>query len=185
MIRGIKPVHGVGINDADYNTNYPVRCKYYSKWTDMLMRCYSKHYQAKNPRYIGCTVCNDWLIFSNFKMWMETQDWIGKELDKDLLGDGRIYSPETCCFISRAVNAFLVQRGSGLTGVCWHKDAKKFQSNCRNPFTKKQENLGLYLTDIEAHNAWLARKNEHAISLAAKESDSKIKNALLSRYAQQ
>ena len=52
-----KAVHGVGINDADYLTcaggQRPL-CKFYSVWSGMLRRCYSKKFQKRSPSYIGC-----------------------------------------------------------------------------------------------------------------------------------
>ena len=120
-----KLVYGVGINDADYivciyeelprtngkqNQKIVWRCPFYSRWMSMLRRCYSKAYQEKQPSYKGCSVCEEWLTFSNFKSWMETQDWEGKQLDKDLLVyKNKIYSPETCVFIDQRLNTFLVK----------------------------------------------------------------------------
>ena len=79
--RKSKLVSGVGINDADYEVQkYTVVsgkrkriwiCPYYITWTHMLQRCYSEKSQLKHPTYKGCTVCDEWLIFSNFKTWME------------------------------------------------------------------------------------------------------------------
>lgn len=182
MKKGIKLVHGVGVNDAAYNTCSPTRCKYYTKWVDMLMRCYSEKYQMKNKRYIGCTVCDEWLIFSNFKAWMEKQEWKGKELDKDLLvKDNKIYSPDACCFLERRINAFIVGNIND-SGSYWNGYAKKFQASCRNPFTKRSENLGLFVSDREAKDAWKSKKLEHAIALAGYINEEKIAKALISRY---
>ena len=100
-------VYGVGINDAEYSVHeYKKingrrktvwRCPYYNRWIDILKRCYSKGFHSKNPTYKGCTVSEEWLIFSNFRDWMIKQNWEGKQLDKDLLFEGnKIYNPETC-----------------------------------------------------------------------------------------
>lgn len=103
-------VYGVGVNDADYMLKPTVNgrrecCPFYQKWKSMLERCYSDKNFKKYPSYIGCTVCYEWLIFSKFKSWMENQDWKGKQLDKDIRVKGnKIYSPETCSFVSHAVN---------------------------------------------------------------------------------
>lgn len=183
MKRGIKLVHGVGLNDADYNTTSPDRCPIYAKWCDMLMRCYSDSYQRKNKKYRGCYVDKKWFSFMSFKSWMESQEWEGKELDKDVLGDGKLYSAETCCFISRDLNAFIVGHKIGeLTGASWHSGANKFVASCRNPFTKKSKNLGLFMTEIEAHLAWKRKKLEHAIKLLEKESDNRVIEAIKRRY---
>ena len=71
-----KLVFGVGINDADYVIKVKVDggyqdCPYYLKWKEMLRRCYSNRVASYHPTYKDCYVCEDWLIFSNFKKWME------------------------------------------------------------------------------------------------------------------
>ena len=107
--------YGVGINDAQYqvqlrNTdNTLLTCPFYKVWSDMLKRCYSQTFLTKNPTYKGCYVCTPWLTFSNFRKWMETQAWKGKELDKDILIAGnKIYSPETCIYVPQWLNSFTI-----------------------------------------------------------------------------
>ena len=120
-----KLIYGVGINDADYPTQSCKiighvdgkqkrkllwACPFYRRWTSMLGRCYCKKFLQNSPTYQNCFVCNEWLTFSKFKAWMETQDWEGKELDKDLLsGECKVYSPETCVFVPRNVNMFMIE----------------------------------------------------------------------------
>ena len=74
-----KLVFGKGINDADYDTKV---CPYYREWYKMIQICYSTKWQANNDDedLDGRTVCDEWLTFSNFKKWMQTQDWEGREL---------------------------------------------------------------------------------------------------------
>ena len=88
----------------------------------MLARCYSAKFQEHCPTYTGCTVAEDWLKFSNFKDWMEKQQWEGKQLDKDILFEGnKVYGPDTCVFVSPMVNTFTIDsgaaRGKWLIGV--------------------------------------------------------------------
>src|SRR3990167_62339 len=163
------------------------RCPFYTRWVGMLERGYSLKFKDKAPTYKDCTVCEEWLTFSSFKAWMEQQDWEGKQLDKDLLVRGnKLYSPETCVFISRQVNNFLIERdfdrGDYLIGVSWYKAYSKFMANCSNPFTKKRENLGYFSTEAQAHEAWLSRKLEFAYQLAAIQVDERVSSALISRY---
>ena len=75
-----------------------------------------------SPTYKGCSVSEEWLRFSNFKRWMEKQDWDGKQLDKDILFEGnKVYSAETCVFVTSVVNSFTsdsgAKRGEWLIGV--------------------------------------------------------------------
>ena len=196
-----KLVFGVGINDADYVTQRKetievngVRkqklvwiCPYYRVWHNMLKRCYSTKYQEKMPTYKGCSVSEEWLRFSNFRRWMEKQDWEGMQLDKDLLFEGnKVYSAETCVFVTSMVNSFTTDsgasRGEWSIGVYWHKPTGKFLSQCSNPFTKKGEHLGCFTCEIEAHQAWLKRKLELAALLAAEQTDERVAKALIERY---
>lgn len=197
-----KLVCGVGINDADYvvqkweitvvNGKRKRKliwiCPYYRVWKNMLERCYSTKFQERQPTYIGCSVSEEWLVFSNFRAWMEKQDWHDKHLDKDLLIEGnKIYSLETCVFVTRMVNNFTndngASRGEWLIGVNWHKRASKFLTQCSNPFTKKIEHLGLFTCEQEAHEAWLIRKLELAYELAAIQTDERVAEALINRYS--
>ena len=194
-----KLIYGIGINDADYvvtqhakeNNKYKMvwRCPLYRAWRSMIKRCYSDKYHQTHPTYIGCSVCDEWLTFSNFKSWMKKQDWERKHMDKDLLIQGnKIYSPETCLFVDAKINTFVTDsgaiRGECMIGVSWKQDRNKFQSQCRNPFTGKKEFLGYFRDELEAHLAWKAKKHEMACLLV----DSKyctspiVAQALRTRY---
>lgn len=99
-------VYGVGINDADYQVSKGSwRCPFYKHWKNMLARCYSPAFQRNQPLYIGCSVDPRWHRFSHFRAWMETQDWEGKQLDKDrkVLGN-KVYGPDTCLWLTRKEN---------------------------------------------------------------------------------
>jgi hypothetical protein len=118
---------------------------------------------------------------------MEQQDYAGKQLDKDLLvKDNKVYSPETCVFVSRQVNMFLIDRGASRgkykLGCHWLKRDSKYMALCSNPFTLKNEYLGLFITEDEAHQSWLSKKLEHAYNLAAIQTDERIARAIISRY---
>lgn len=192
-----KLVYGIGLNDADYVTQKFERingkqvlvwkCPFYNTWTHMLSRCYSEKYRQTKPTYRGCLVCKEWLVFSNFKAWMESQDYKGKHLDKDLLiQDNKVYSPESCVFVDQKINSFTIDsaktRGKYLIGVDWFKPASKFRSLCSNPFTNRREHLGLFDNELQAHLAWKQRKHELANQLADTCSDEKLAIALRSRY---
>ena len=109
-----KLVYGVGINDLDE----PVKVngkyfKFYVVWTSMLQRCYSEKYQTKKPTYRGCSVCDGWLLLSNFKVWFDVNYREGMALDKDILVKGnKIYSPDTCRFVPQYINSLLCDSGA-------------------------------------------------------------------------
>ena len=181
-------VYGVGINDADYVVRKGgVFCPFYVRWSNMLKRCYNKASLLAEPSYENCYVGSEWLIFSNFKAWMEKQDHVGKHLDKDLLSKGsNCYSKHTCCFITTTLNNFLINdKGNGLpSGVCLDKSRGNYIAQVCNPFTKKNEYLGRFTSPEEAHNRWKTRKHELACQLANEQLDSRIALALRGRYAQ-
>ena len=203
MSKPKKLVYGVGINNADYvvqkfetvgyvngkrKRKMIGACPYYQAWASILSRCYSAKALERNPTYAGCTVAKEWHTFSNFRDWMMTQDWEGKQLDKDLLFEGnKIYSADTCVFVTPLVNTFTLDRGAArgkwLIGVCWNKEKAKFESRCSNPFTKKLEYLGLFTCEHEAHEAWRKRKLELAHLLAAEQTDPRVAKALIERYS--
>lgn len=186
-------VYGVGINDADYPVHpvvegKRVKCLIYQTWLDMIRRCYDEKWQAKSQTYIGCIVCNEWLTFSKFKSWMEQQDWQGHQLDKDILFNGnKVYHPDRCVFVNAMTNSFIVCHASDSVdlpvGVHLHKQAGKFKAQCCNPFTKKQEHIGLFDCQHKAHEAWRKRKHELACQLADLQTDVRVSTALRLRYA--
>ena len=197
-----KLVRGVGINDADYKVTIREEagviggkrrqkliwiCPFYRVWSRMLDRCYTNKFKNDNPTYRECTTCSEWLVFSKFKVWLEAQAWQGMELDKDLLIRGnKIYSPETCVFVTKMVNMFIIERdasrGRHPIGAYFNTRDGKFQAQCKNPFSGKTENLGLYVCPQEAHIAWLKRKLELAKLLAAEQDNPRVAEALIKRH---
>lgn len=102
---------------------------------------------------------------------METQDWEGKQLDKDLLvNENREYCPEKCCFISQKLNCFIKDTYHDLTdryrGVTFNRNLSKYHAQCSNPFTDKRGSCGYFDDPFLAHLAWKARKQQHARELA-------------------
>ena len=189
---GRKLVFDQGINDATYQVQPIIdgktyKCPYYLVWICMLQRCYSKELHNRLPSYQECSVCNDWIIFSNFKAWMETQDWKGKQLDKDILIKGnKLYSPETCIFIPNHINCLLLdqktRRGKYLLGVSWYKPYSKYRSQYSNGI--KNITLGYFNTEKEAHEAYCKAKAEYIIEVANQQTDVRIKSALLLRASE-
>jgi len=157
-----KPICGIGINDADYVVQptvngKPLICPVYMKWNSMLQRCYSEKCQEKHPTYIGCSVSEEWLLFSNFSTWMLTQDYVGMELDKDIKIKGnKLYSPNTCLFIPRALNSLLndsaAKRGLYQVGVCFNKRRNKFIAQIN--YSCKLKHLGYFSSEIAASQVY-------------------------------
>lgn len=191
MARPKRLLCGVGINDSDYAIAKTVDgkrklCPIYQVWASMIKRCYCGIFHNENPSYVGCSVYEGWLLFSNFRSWMEKQDWIGKELDKDLIIKGnKVYSPEACVFIEHKVNNFIRDGKSGRSlpaGVSIHKKTGKFQARVSNPINKIEEHVGYFVCDKDAHLAWKRRKHELACQLADLQTDKRVADALRTRY---
>ena len=181
-------IFGNGINDADYKVKPIINgrrlvCPFYKKWVDMIKRCYSKKEHVRYPSYAGCSVCDEWLVFSNFKSWMELQNWKGKFLDKDILIQGnKIYSPDFCLFVSGRVNTLLINsegsRGSLKLGVDFHKKTGKYRARCRDG--GRTVSIGAFTTENEAFEAYKKFKYQVIIGVAENEKEP-VKSALL-RY---
>ena len=179
-------VYGVGINDAWYVVQPVVdgvkyTCPYYSVWNGMLRRGYDKKIKQSKPSYSDVSVCEEWFLFSKFRKWMEKQDWIGNELDKDILIPGnRVYSPEACCFIPAKINSLLNNqsrsRGNYRQGVCMHKASGKLCAAVRH--NGKVEYIGLFNNEKQAFYAYAKRKSEIIIGESEAVGDERVGVAL-------
>ena len=194
-----KLIWSVGINDSNYKITSDEDgkrkvCPYYSRWYHILRRCYDKKFHQYNPCYKNCYVADEWKLFSNFKLWMESQDWKGNELDKDLLIPGnKIYGPDTCIFVSHKVNSFLTIGTSKYNkyplGCHYKKSTGKFYSRIEVDNTKII--LGIFDTPIEAHRKWQLKKiecinsiiNELTDNIKLKHSLTRIANKMYSDYS--
>lgn len=168
-------IYGVGVNDVPLPTRQgSSRDDAYRTWKSMLERCYSEKHQKKNPAYIGCSVCKEWWLFSNFKKWFDdpTNGYMkGYELDKDILIQGnRVYSPSTCCFVPSEINSIVSRRGDsgkngGFVGVSVRKKGKKkYHAELRK--NGKRIRLGYFYTPKDAFNAYIQAKEAHVRCVA-------------------
>jgi len=186
-----RKVFGAGINDADYVVSptgpdgKQVLCPYYNTWKGTIERAYSPKHHDRRPTYIGVTVCEEWHSFMTFRAWMMTQDWQGKQLDKDIIAPGnKVYSPDTCVFVSPALNTLLLDcgaaRGEYPIGVYWNKQTRKFRA--RVSTAGRDKHLGYFTCPHEAHMAWRKAK-VRLIREAAREQDDPRVYAGLMRHA--
>lgn len=177
-----KSVEREGVNDADYMTNQIVNgkrecCPYYKVWHSMLFRCYSLSCHNNQHYYSDCSVSKDWLHFMKFRGWMEQQDWLGKDLDKDIITPGnKVYSSEKCVFVSATINSML-SREKETRGFYFDKSTKKYRVDMNN--NSESVYLGRYDTPEEASTVYLKAKTAHIIEIAQKQTDPRIKNGLM------
>lgn len=172
--RGKKLTRGIGINDADYGVFQRLpeggawHCPIYRAWSNMLTRVTTpddgKYYYDSNTAhynsYKSVSICRDWIYFSKFREWMLTQDWEGKALDKDLIGDGGVYSPEACCFIPPYINSLLIQ-GRNKRNI--NDYMVGVSGKTKKGFDVAVKYLGNWIrgtfkTELEAHQFWQEHK---------------------------
>ena len=148
--------------------------KQYAVWNSMLCRCYDPKYHEKNPTYIGCTVCDEWLNFQNFALWYDENYYnIDNErmaLDKDILVKGnKVYGPDTCVIVPQNINKLFTKRdnsrGDLPIGVSYDKQNKKYIAHC-NIGAGKVKHIGRYDMPEEAFNAYKEFKEAYIKKVA-------------------
>lgn len=101
----------------------------HGKWRDIINRCHNKNVQSY-PTYggRGVIVCDEWRNdFLSFYNWCINNGWKpGLQIDKDIKGNGLIYSPETCAFVTckennnnRRSNRYIIFDGEKKTIMQW------------------------------------------------------------------
>lgn len=171
----MKLSYGVGYNSKG---DYPVivagtgrKTRTYQTWNNMLRRCYCPASLIKRPTYKGVTVCDSWLDYQNFAKWYENQEFndIGYCLDKDILQiNNKIYSPDNSCLIpqeiNKLMNGYKAGRGNLKIGVFQRKPTSKYLASISIDGSKKH--IGYYVTEEEAHRAFLHAKTDNIIRVA-------------------
>ena len=81
----------------------------------MLRRCYDPYEINREPVYIDCYVCDEWLCFQNFAEWFYNNyyeiEGQRMHLDKDILIKGnKIYSPNTCIIVPERINKLFIRK---------------------------------------------------------------------------
>lgn len=88
-------------------TNHPLA----KHWANMNYRCNPRYQKTteKYKTYCNTKVCPEWQFdnpngLQNFIDDMYSSYFPGAELDKDKLGDGTLYSKNTCCWLTPSEN---------------------------------------------------------------------------------
>ena len=164
-------VCGIGINDIEtFIWSQECISNAYVCWRNMILRCYDIKCLEKEPSYKGCYVCEDWLRFSNFKIWYDKNHIDGYELDKDILfKHNKIYSPETCCFVPQFLNTLLINvrkiRGQYPIGI---RRVPSGRFIARVSYVGKRKHLGTFDTIEEAFAAYKQAKEAYIKEVAQK-----------------
>lgn len=179
-----KSVYGVGSVGVKYPSWVNGKhTKEYKAWIRMLERCYGENQLRDNPWYVGCSVCEEWLIFENFYDWIHSQEnfdrWSKNKfwaIDKDIINKGnKIYSSNTCCLVPPNINSLFVKddasRGKFYIGVSYDRQANMYFAQCSNPITNKNIHLGFYDNQEDAFYAYKNYKEKLIKEIAKKEYD--------------
>ena len=173
--------YGVGyIGEGKYKTKENgEKTKCYNAWHDMLRRCYDSKHHERQPTYINCEICKEWLNFQNFAEWYHNNyyeiEGQRMELDKDILNKGnKIYSDKTCVFVPHNINTLFTKndkiRGDYPIGVSYDKRHKKFKVECSiydfKETEKKSRFLGYYDTPNEAFKVYKQFKEQNIKEVA-------------------
>ena len=151
-------VYNIGIYEKGEYTSVS-HLKAYKIWKGILQRCYSEKSLKKYPTYKGCEVCDEWKEFQNFAEWFSENYIQGYTIDKDILGDGKLYSSETCCFVPNRINN-IFHKNKHLTnkfgqGVTLQGSRYRVQVNTLGT---KRKHIGYYATIEEAGKAYKEAK---------------------------
>jgi len=125
----------------------------YQTWANMVHRCTNPDdigYSYYGGR--GITVCDRWLKFENFfaDMGIKPKGLTIERKDNDLG-----YFKENCCWASMSDQSKnkRIQKNNktGVTGICWHPQTKKYQASIR--VNGKQKYIGLFVSLEQAAEA--------------------------------
>lgn len=161
--RKLGVILGIGVNDIqDVNRHE----KAWVAWRGMFTRCYSEKMHNRNPTYVGCSVCKEWHLYSNFRKWYydNFRPGLELELDKDILVKGnKVYSPKTCCLVPHRINCLLEKndslRGDRLIGVYRDHATGEYTSSIK--MFKECKFLGRFKTEDEAFGAYKLAKEAY------------------------
>lgn len=150
----------IWVNDIRgvYKNRIPI--KSYITWRNMISRCYLSQ---NTTAYAGVSVCDDWLRFSVFKSWHDANYKEGMELDKDIIGSGFIYSPDSCVFVPKSIN--------GIAKVSGHTFARKWKRKWMSvaSMSGKSHYIGLFDTREMATIASYSAYKKFALSVVESE----------------
>ena len=153
--------------------------KVYWLWYGMLQRVYDPPNIRLSRMYKDVEVCEEWKCFQNFAAWCYGQKFFNSKgdngrkyhLDKDLLSsEGKVYSPNTCCFVPHEINS-LVQKNhskseNSLVGMSYKKLYNSFEASIK--IFGKKVNLGSYKKPEDAFEAYKMAKEQHIKVVAEK-----------------
>lgn len=154
----------LGCSDAEANRDNYI----YSKWANMMQRCYDEETHKLKPYYAPCTAEIEWLNFSNYREWHRENEMGDRkvDLDKDVLIQGNtVYGSETCTLIPHFTNTVFEERGAD-TNIVLNDDTGKYDVTMS--ILGKREDVGTFDTEEEARQGFIAYKQDYIRKFAKK-----------------
>lgn len=161
--RCMKPVMcGVG-----YHGSEDVDCtsESYLRWHDMIHRCYNAKFHERQSQYKECSVCEEWLNYSNFKVWYDKNKYgeAQLDLDKDILfKNNKIYDPAHVVLVPHEINTLFIagdkRRGDLPIGVSFDTSKNKYRA-CLN-MDGKSKKLGVFDNSEDAFKRYKEYKKD-------------------------
>lgn len=187
----MKLVCGVGVNDFKLEGIKSAGTVEHRLWSSMIARCYGS--KACSSTYRGCTVSDNFKSLKFFHNWVNNQvgflfadeNGLSWQLDKDIIGNGKQYSEDICCFVPRKLNTLMAYNkpsNTGIPGVHFKTNDKKFYAGCCDGDGVSRF-IGAYKDKTDAFMAYKERK-EQVVRMYAKEYaglvDDRVTEVLLS-----
>lgn len=161
----------LGCNDADATRDNYI----YSKWANMMQRCYDEETHRLKPYYAPCTAEIEFQNFSNYREWHKENAMGDRkvDLDKDVLIRGNtVYGSETCTLIPHFTNTIFENRGAD-TNIVLNNDTGKYDVTMS--ILGNREEVGTFDTEEEAKQGFIDYKQDY-IRKYAKKCKGKVPN---------
>jgi ribosomal protein S17 len=175
---------GVGrFSPSSYKGGVQVPEKIRGYWMRMFSRVYNplELNKNQNAQYRDCFIDERFHSLQEFTEWMlsSSDNWMldKMELDKDLMGTGKLYSPEFCTILPSTINKFLLEQDCGNTMKGVNIILPKPGTNATVGYIARcsvegdRKYLGFYKTEVLAFNAYKEFKEQAAKMLAEKYKD--------------
>lgn len=125
----------------------------YTVWALMKQRCNDPNatgYENYGGR--GVMVCDKWQNdFKSFYDWCITNGWeYGLDIDKDIRGNGMLYSPENCIFVTTKTNCNKTRKNKYfvIDGITYSMSEVADKYNLRYTTVRRRIGLGWSIEEV-------------------------------------
>lgn len=141
----------------------------YSKWANMMQRCYDEKTHKLKPYYAVCTAEIEFLNFSNYREWHK-ENMMGDrklDLDKDVLVQGNtVYGLETCTLIPHFTNTIFETPKGTDTNIVLNNTTGRYDVTMI--VLGKKEEVGTFDTEEDAKQGFVDYKQDYIRKFAKK-----------------